>query len=187
MKKGLWSYFLVLTLGIILAIITLSLQRHSFAKKSLLEVQNKINNLGRLVLLEQQYRSILSIENTKKILGIPLPGNKMLLAVPYRVTYGIDLSKGVQIKAGIAGCTIYYPDPEIFEIQVINSEIETFLSSGRIRIDDFLPVIEKNKAELFNSLSQDYQGKVLKNLEVFFLTTLSNLGIKSIELRGKKV
>ena len=177
-----WAAYLgFLLLGMVLAgflyIDQINLDRHAV----LTETEKKVSQLGHLVLFEQYYRSVLTIKNTQKIFGLSFQLNRIVLAVPYRIRYGIDMGKGISLHQRGNTLIVKHPSPEIFDIDVVHDEIETFVSKGRVRIDDFIPVIEKEKTSLADMLSVEYADIVSTNLQNFFTHLLMPLGFKKIE------
>lgn len=180
MKKWV-AYLGFLFLGMLLAgflhIYQINVDRHD----ALAQTEKKISQLGRLVLFEQYYRAVLTIENTQKIFDLPFQLNRMLLAVPYRVRYGIDMGKGINLYHKGDTLIVEHPSPEIFDIDVVHNEIETFVTKGRVHIDDFMPIINKEKLALVDKLNEEYADVVSANLQNFFTQFLIPLEFKKIE------
>lgn len=182
MKKT-GSALLFLCLGFALALLVYLYQATMDKERMRIQAQQDIASLGRIILFEQHYRSILAIENSHQFLGITFARNRMLLGVPYRVRYGIDMSKGVRLEPKGRTLTIYHPAAEIFDIDVINHDIETFTTSGKIRIDDFMPLIQKERENLREQLPLEYSQLAQTNLHLFFKEFLAPLGYAEIKLK----
>lgn len=179
--KKLGLYLTSLLLGIVLMGTFYVYKSDQEKQIALATAEKSIQELGRLVLFEQYYRSILAIENVQKILGLSLPRNRMLLAVPYRIRYGIDMEKGIVLKYKNRTLIVQHPKPEIFDIDIMNAQIETFFTKGTIHISDFMPAIEKEKALLPEKLSREYGDVVLVNFRKFMQQFLLPLNYDNIE------
>ncbi len=174
---------LFLCFGFALAALFYVYQDYKDKEQMRIQAQQEIALLGRIILFEQHYRSILAIQNTQQFLGITFARNRMLLGVPYRVRYGIDFSKGVRLEAKGHTLVIHHPQAEIFDIDVIHDEIETFSTSGKIRIDDFMPLIQQESENLKAQLPDQYSQIVQNNLHLFFRQFLAPLGYEKMTLK----
>lgn len=118
------------------------------------KINNKLKEISLLTTGEDIYKEVIYSKTTGDIFWIPIKNKEFLLSINYKITTGIDLSKGFNVAHKGSYTELILPYPQVVQIDADDLSIKEYFTKERfssIKRDDYFAIINETKAELLES------------------------------------
>lgn len=161
--------------------------------QSTASVRNQLETLLQLHSYEFLYREILYLGERQTVLGIiPTRDRQFLFRVDFRVSAGVDLSRGYELVP-VSGRQGFYllelPQPEILLVDALEDTIYQYVNQtfgGQLRITELGDLLTLARDSITqDSLDRGILQRARTEAEVLIRSLFHSLGIGEVEFRWR--